>query len=139
MPPEEDEAHATRHKQDGVSAPTYRGFFHAPERGIMPNYDKDIRFAAKTADRYELREEKEAVAAETCKDEKKQQAMRYGSWMLGRRVGDYRRFAMEQSIGNHEPVQSKNGKLVCVCGLITEVSENGDNADEEFAKAKGHL
>jgi N-formylglutamate deformylase len=36
VPPEEDAAIGKSHWQDGVSAPNYRGFFYAPERGIMP-------------------------------------------------------------------------------------------------------
>jgi N-formylglutamate deformylase len=37
VPPEEDAAFGKSQRQDGASAPTYRGFFFAPERGIMPD------------------------------------------------------------------------------------------------------
>ena len=37
MPPEEDAAFGKSQRQDGASAPTYRGFFFAPGRGIMPD------------------------------------------------------------------------------------------------------
>jgi N-formylglutamate deformylase len=36
VPPEEDAAFGKSQRQDGAKAPTYRGFFFAPERGIMP-------------------------------------------------------------------------------------------------------
>jgi N-formylglutamate deformylase len=36
VPPEEDAAFGKSQRQDGVSAPTYRGFSFAPERGLMP-------------------------------------------------------------------------------------------------------
>jgi len=38
VPPEEDAAFGKSQRQDGAKAPTYRGFFFAPERGIMPEH-----------------------------------------------------------------------------------------------------
>lgn len=108
----------------------------------MPRYDEDVRFAAKTADRFEKLREEQRVEAETSQDEEKRRALNFANWMIGRRIGNFRRFAECQIEGAHEVALTLNGLRVCTCGLITDVS--GDAADSEstgleFAKAEGHL
>ena len=108
----------------------------------MPRYDDDVRFAAKTVDRFERLRDEQQVESETCQDEKKRRALNFANWMIGRRIGNFRRFADCQSEGRHEVALIFNGLRVCTCGLITDVS--GDVADSdavalEFAKAEGHL
>ena len=108
----------------------------------MPRYDDDVRFAAKTADRFERLREEQRVEAETCQDEEKRRALNFANWMIGRRIGNFRRFAEFQLEGRHEVALILNGFLVCVCGLITDVSgdaADSDAADLEFANAGGHL
>ena len=108
----------------------------------MPRYDEDVRFAAKTADRFERLREEQRVEAETCQDEERKNSLNYANWMIGRRIGNFRRFAECQVEGRHEVALIFNGSWVCTCGLITEVSgdaADGDAADLEFANAEGHL
>ena len=108
----------------------------------MPRYDEDVRFAAKTADRFERLREEQRVEAETCRDEEKRRALNFANWMIGRRIGNFRRFAEFQLEGRHKVALSLNGFRVCTCGLITDVSSyanDSEEADIEFANAEGHL
>ena len=108
----------------------------------MPRYDEDVRFAAKTADRFERLREEQRIEAETCQDEEKKSSLNYANWMIGRRIGNFRRFAECQLEGAHEVALILNGFRVCTCGLISDVSaedNDSDEADLEFANAEGHL
>jgi hypothetical protein len=105
----------------------------------MPRYDEDVRFAAKTADRFERLQADQAAEAEICPDEKRKHSLLFANWMIGRRIVTYRRFADCQLAGKHEVARILDGKRVCTCGLITEVSANGKAADSDFATSEGHL
>ena len=105
----------------------------------MPKYDEDVRFAAKTADRFERLREEQRAEAETCQDEEKRRSLNFANWMIGRRIGSFRRFADCQFEGRHEVALNLNGFRVCTCGLITGVSGEDPDAEVEFASAEGHL
>ncbi len=108
----------------------------------MPRYDEDVRFAAKTADRFERLQADQAAEAEICPDENRKHSLLFANWMIGRRVVAYRHFANCQLAGKHEVAHIVDGNRVCTCGLITDVSAEGaesDAAELEFASADGHL
>jgi hypothetical protein len=105
----------------------------------MPRYDEDVRFAAKTADRFERLQADQAAEAETCQDEEMRRALNFANWMIGRKIGSFRRFADCQLEGRHEVALIFNGSRVCTCGLITDVSGEDPDAGVEFANAEGHL
>ncbi len=107
----------------------------------MPRYDEDVCNAQKTAERFERLHAKQAAEAATCIDEKKRHSLLFANWMISRRISAYFHFAECQAEGRHEVARILNGNRVCTCGLITEVSGDGDgeNADRDFAKAEGHL
>ena len=146
MPPEEDAAFDKSQMQDGASAPTYRGFFFAPERGIMPiaidqfEYDESILEAAETVKAYQksYREVAAEIAAET--DQAKRNALAYGQWMRTRRSGSYNHYEVAQEQERHEVAHIATDRLVCTCGLITSVLlEPATNKDVEFWNAPGHI
>ena len=105
----------------------------------MPKYDDDVRLAAKTADRFDKLQADQAAEAQICPDEKRKHSLLFANWMIGRRILAYRRFADCQLAGNHEVAHIVDGKRVCTCGLITDVSDSDKTADANFANAKGHL
>jgi hypothetical protein len=45
----------------------------------------------------------------------------YGAWMAGRRIGEYREFAYQQSVQIHGSALSIDDGPVCNCGLIAEL------------------
>jgi hypothetical protein len=146
VPPEEDAAFGKSQRQDGVSAPTYRGFFFAPGRGIMPteitqyNYDESILDAAETAKDYQksYREVAAEIAAET--DPAKRNALAYGNWMRSRRTGSYNHYELAQEQERHEVAHIANDRLVCTCGLVTDVLyAPAANTDVAFWNAPGHI
>jgi hypothetical protein len=146
VPPEEDAANGISHWQDGVSAPTYRGFFFAPERGIMPiaidqfEYYESILEAAETAKEHQKahREVAAEIAAET--DAAKRNALAYGNWMRSRRSGSYNHYEAAQEQERHEVAHISNDSVVCTCGLITDVlCARGTNQDVDFWNAPGHI
>ena len=104
----------------GFRPRTYRGHFYAPERGIMPRYDDDVRNAQKTAERFEREYARRAKEAVSCADEKKRGSLLFGNWIISRRVGDYFYFAECQREGRHEVAIVVNGINVCTCGLFDE-------------------
>jgi hypothetical protein len=107
----------------------------------MPRYDEDVRNAQKTAERFERLHAKQAAEAATCIDEKKRHSLLFANWMISRRISAYFHFAECQAEGRHEVAHILNGKRVCTCGLITEVSGDDDSeeAGRNFATAEGHF
>ncbi len=116
----------------GFRPRTYRGHFYAPERGIMPRYDDDVRNAKKTVERFERQYERRAKEAEACQDKQTKGNLLFGNWMISRRIGRFNYFYDCQLAGKHELAYVLNGKEVCTCGLIAE-DEGG------LARADGHL
>jgi hypothetical protein len=146
VPPEEDAAFGKSQRQDGVSAPTYRGFFFAPGRGIMPiaienfEYDESVLDAAETAMEYRKSHKEVAaeIAAET--DQTKRNALAYGNWMRSRRAGSFSHYEFAQSQERHEVAHIANDRIVCTCGLITDLLyAPGTDQDVEFWDAPGHI
>lgn len=63
----------------GFRPRTRRGHFYAPESGIMPRYDEDVRNARKTAERFEREYERRAKEAAACKDAQKRGSLLFGN------------------------------------------------------------
>jgi hypothetical protein len=146
VPPEEDAASGKSQRQDGVSAPNYRGYFFALERGIMPTkinghaYDEQILAAAETSQSYEktYKQVQAEIAAE--KDPKRRNALAYDNWMRSRRSGSYSHYEVQQQRELHDVAHIANDLVVCTCGLITDVVYNWENSDDEaFRNAPGHI
>lgn len=110
----------------------YRGHFYAPERGIMPRYDDDVRNAKLTAERFERQYERNAKEAALCQDKQAKNNLLFGNWMISRRIGSYNYFYECQLEGRHEVAHVINGKEVCTCGLIAE-------GDASVGESEGHL
>jgi hypothetical protein len=116
----------------GFRPRTYRGHFYAPERGIMPRYDEDVRNAKKTAERFERLYESRAKEAEASEDKQTKGNLLFGNWMISRRIDSFNYFSECQIAGKHEVAYLLNGREVCTCGLIAE-------GDGGVAGADGHL
>ena len=116
----------------GFRPRTYRGHFYAPERGIMPKYENDVRNAKKTAERFERLYELRVKEAEASEDKQTKGNLLFGNWMISRRIGGFNYFYECQLAGRHEVAYLINGKEVCTCGLIAEV-------DGKVSRTDGHL
>ena len=90
----------------------------------MPRYDEDVRFAAKTADRFERLKADQAAEAEICPDENRKHSLLFANWMIGRRIVAFRRFAERQQAGKHEVAIVVNGVSVCTCGLFDDHADH---------------
>jgi hypothetical protein len=133
VPPEEDAASAKRYLQDGGFGPEPNGVIFLPQnRGIMPNYEDDVRNAKKTAERFERLYELRAKEAEASEDKQTKGNLLFGNWMISRRIGRFRYFYECQLAGRHEVAYLINGKEVCTCGLIAKGGGGVAGAD-------GHL
>jgi hypothetical protein len=146
VPPEEDAASGKSRWQDGVSAPTYRGFLFAPERGVMPikigefNYAEDVLDASTTAKEYRKAHREAAVQIASETDPERRNALAYGNWMRTRRSGSFEHYEIVQRDELHEVAYILNERLVCTCGLITDVGMALDDREEtDFWNAPGHL
>lgn len=103
-------------------------------------YDESILEAAETVKEYEksYREVAAEIAAET--DQAKRNALAYGQWMRSRRSGSYNHYEVAQEQERHEVAQIANNRLVCTCGLITDVLyAPATNQDVEFWNTPGHI
>ena len=103
---------------------TYRGYFYAPERGIMPRYDEDVRNARKTAERFEREYERRAKEAAACEDDQKRGRLLFGNWMISRRIAKFNYIGECQTQNKHEPVFLVNGVSVCCCGLFDDKQDH---------------
>jgi hypothetical protein len=103
-------------------------------------YAEDVLDASTTAKEYRKshREVAAQIAAET--DPERRNALAYGNWMRTRRSGSFEHYETVQKEELHEVAYILNERLVCTCGLITDVGAATDNREEiDFWNAPGHL
>ena len=105
----------------------------------MPNYYDEIRHLKSTIERFEKTRDEYRAEAEATTDECLKYRKGYSAWVVGRRLANFRYFLECQEAGRHEVAIVYRDKLVCTCGLITDLLDDHPDSRALFAGVDGHL
>ena len=105
----------------------------------MPSYDDEIRDLKATIERFEQTRDNYRAEAEATTDECLKYRRGYSAWVISRHLAHLDYYLECQEADRDEVAYVLSDKLVCTCGLITDLMDDHPDSRSLFAGVDGHL